>query len=141
MNSLVHVRIENTIMNREEIVNFEKVSTQLNSFYTETAILVKKAPKEEMNLFKIKLINEVLQKANDILGGMKPFEDFSEFDLVGFPNNGDVAMILGQYISCLEEIRKDNAHIHSGFWFWDIDGEENSNDIRIYISVKYKRLL
>lgn len=100
-------------MTREEIANFDKVATQLDSFYAETSILVKKEPKAEMNTFKLKLINKVLVKANDILGDMKPFDDFSEFDLNEMPNNGDVAMILGQYINCLEELRKDNVHMNS----------------------------
>ena len=42
-------------MTREEIANFDKVAVQLDSFYAETAILVKKDPKAEMNIFKLKL--------------------------------------------------------------------------------------
>ena len=83
-------------MTKEEITIFEKTIAQLDSFYTDTAVLVKKDPKAEMNPFKLKLINKVLVKANDILGDMKPFDDFSEFDLDEIPNNGDVAMVLGQ---------------------------------------------
>lgn len=126
-------------MTREEIANFDKVATQLDSFYAETSILVKKEPKAEMNTFKLKLINKVLVKANDILGDMKPFDDFSEFDLNEMPNNGDVAMILGQYINCLEELRKDNVHMNSGWWYWNIDGDMKSHEIRTYIPTKYKK--
>ena len=78
-------------------------------------------------------------KANEILGSMKPFDEFSEFDLEDIPNNGDVAMILGQYISCLEELRKNNVHISSGRWYWNVDGDENSQEIRTYIPEKYKK--
>lgn len=126
-------------MTREEIATFDKVAVQLDSFYTETSVLVKKDPKTEMNIFKLKLINKVLVKANEILGPMKPFDDFSEFDLEDIPNNGDVAMILGQYISCLEELRKNNVHISSGRWYWNVDGDENSQEIRTYIPEKYKK--
>lgn len=126
-------------MTRDEIATFDKVATQLDSFYTETAILVKKDPKTEMNTFKLKLINKVLAKANEILGDMKPFDDFSEFDLDDMPNNGDVAMILGQYINCLEELRKNNIHMYSGSWYWKIDGDEDSREIRTYIPAKYKK--
>lgn len=126
-------------MTREEIATFDKVAVQLDSFYTETAVLVKKDPKAEMNVFKLKLINKVLVKANEILGSMKPFDDFSEFNLDDMPNNGDVAMILGQYINCLEELRKDNVHMFAGFWYWNIEGEEDSREIRTYIPSKYKR--
>ena len=126
-------------MTREEIATFDKVAVQLDSFYTETSVLVKKDPKTEMNIFKLKLINKVLVKANEILGPMKPFDDFFEFDLEDIPNNGDVAMILGQYISCLEELRKNNVHISSGRWYWNVDGDENSQEIRTYIPEKYKK--
>lgn len=125
-------------MTRKEIANFDKVAVQLDSFYAETAILVKKDPKAEMNIFKLKLINKVLVKANDILGDMKPFDDFSEFDLDSMPNNGDVAMILGQYINCLEELRKDNIHMSSGRWFWNIDENGTGEEIRTYIPLKFK---
>jgi len=94
-----------------------------------------------MNEFKLKLINKILAKANDILKEMKPFDDFDEFDVDSLPNNGDVAIILGQYINCLEELRKDNLHLHSGWWYWNIDGIENINnkEIRTYIPQKYKK--
>lgn len=126
-------------MTREEIQIFDKVATQLDSFYQETTVLVKKDPKAEMNTFKLKLINKVLVKANEILGDTKPFEDFTEFELDEIPNNGDVAMILGQYICCLEELRKDNVHMYSGYWYWTIDGEELSNEIRTYMPLKYRK--
>jgi hypothetical protein len=128
-------------MTREEIALFDKVSVQLQSFYDETAVLVKKDPKAEINEFKLKLINKVLSKANEILKGMKPFEDFSEFDVDSLPNNGDVAMILGQYINCLEELRKDNVHRDFGLWYWNIDGIKNigNTEIRTYIPKKYKQ--
>lgn len=126
-------------MTKEEITIFEKTIAQLDSFYTDTAVLVKKDPKAEMNPFKLKLINKILVKANDILGNMKPFDDFSEFDLDEIPNNGDVAMVLGQYISCLEGIKKDNIHYYSGRWYWIIDGDTKNYEILTYISSKYNK--
>lgn len=126
-------------MTREEISNFNRVATQLDSFYAETSILVKKEPKAEMNTFKLKFINKILAKANDILGDKKPFDDFSEFDLNEIPNNGDVAMILGQYINCLEEFRKDNVHVNAGSWYWNLDGDKTSHEIRTFIPKNFKK--
>lgn len=126
-------------MTREEIANFDKAATQLDSFYAETTVLVKKDPKAEMNTFKLKLINKVLAKANEILDDMKPFEDFSEFSIEDIPNNGDVAMILGQYISCMEELRKDNVHMDFGLWYWNIDNDKGSTEIRTKIPTIYKK--
>lgn len=114
-------------MTREEITLFEKVATQLQSFYNEITVLVKKDPKGEMNEFKLKLINKILVQANEILAGVKPFDDFEIFDIELLPNNGDVVMILGQYINCFEQFRKDKIHCYSGRWYWNIDGEDNTN--------------
>lgn len=125
-------------MTREEIENFDKVATQLQSFYDETAVLVKKDPSAAMNKFKIGLINKVLNKANDILDERKPFDNFTEFDPDDLNNNSDVEMILGQYICCLEEIRKDNIHMHAGYWYWNIDGKEEGDGLRTYLPDKYK---
>ena len=54
----------------------------------------------------------------------------SEFDIDGdMPNNSDVAMILGQYINCMEVIKKDNVHPYSGRWYWKTDKDAGSKEI------------
>ena len=117
-------------MTKEQIADFEKILAQLQGFYGDMNVLVKKSPKEEVNTFKLKLINKVLAKANDIVGNTKPFDDFSEFDIDGeMPNNGDVAMILGQYINCMEVIKKDNVHPYNGHWYWNTDEDAGSKEI------------
>lgn len=117
-------------MTKEQIADFEKILAQLQGFYGDMNLLVKKSPKEEVNTFKLKLINKVLVKANDIVGDTKPFDDFSEFDIDGeMPNNGDVAMILGQYINCMEVIKKDNVHPYNGRWYWKTDEDAGSKEI------------
>lgn len=126
-------------MTKEEILKFDKTATQLEGLYNEFGVLVKKDPKTEVNEFKLKLINKVLTSANDILKDMKPFDDFESFDANKLPNNGDITMILKQYINCLEELRKDNVHRYSGYWYWSIDGDENSQEIRTYMPEKYRR--
>lgn len=117
-------------MNKEEITYFEKVHAQLRGFYDDITVLVKKDPKEEMNRFKLKLVNKVLSKANEIIGDIKPFEDFDEFDIDGdMPNNSDVAMILGQYINCMDVLKKDNVHVYSGKWYWKVSGDSNNTEL------------
>lgn len=117
-------------MTLEQIADFEKILAQLKSFYDDTNVLVKKNPKEEMNTFKLKLINKVLVRANAIVGNSKPFDDFTEFDIDGdMPNNSDVAMILGQYINCMEVVKKDNVHLFSRRWYWKTDDDPSSKEI------------
>lgn len=127
-------------MTIEQIADFEKILAQLKSFYEDTNVLVKKNPKEEMNTFKLKLINKVLARANAIVGNSKPFDDFTEFDIDGdMPNNSDVAMILGQYINCMEVIKKDNVHPYNGRWYWKTDSDVGSKEISTSAPADLKR--
>lgn len=118
-------------MTKEQIEVFEKTFAQLCSLYDDITILVKKNPNDVMNTFKLRNINKVISSANEIVGDTKPFEDFDGFDIEGdMPTNSDVAMLLGQYINCMELIKKNNTHHDFGKWFWDIEGNKNSSEIR-----------
>lgn len=115
-------------MTKEQIDSFEKTFAQLRGFYDDIAILVKKNPNDVMNIFKLRNINKVIGNANEIVGDTKPFDDFDSFDIEGdMPTTSDVAMLLGQYINCMELVKKNNTHQKLGRWYWDIDGD-NDND-------------
>ena len=124
-------KLKKKTMNREDIEKFEKTHAQLLGFYEETAVLVKKAPNDPMSKFKLQLINKVLVTANGIVADIKPFDDFDQFDIDGdMPFNSDVAMILSQYIKCMELIKKSNTHYDLGKWYWDEDGDRKKDTIR-----------
>ncbi|GAA3943668.1 hypothetical protein GO495_22955 [Chitinophaga oryziterrae] len=106
-------------MTEEEISNFEKIQAQTQSFHDEMSALARKTPNAAINKFKIKFINKALAECNDILGpGYSPFEDFDLFDEDELPSSSDVAMMLGQYLSCLEKKRADNIYVRSGYYYW-----------------------
>lgn len=110
----------------EDIQNFEKIQTQLISLHGELSLLSKKAPNDSVNIFKLKLINTVISKANDILENENlPFDDFNQFDVEEIPSNSDVVLVLGQYINCLDE-RKITRIIRvvTGYWYWRLNGEK-----------------
>jgi hypothetical protein len=72
----------------------------------ELSALTKKSPHDALNQFKLKFINSVLKKCNQVLGKKnKPFEDFSEFDTEVLPSNSDVNMMLSQYIEAIRRFR------------------------------------
>ena len=94
-------------MTKEQIEIFEKTFVQLCGLYDDITVLVKKNPNDAMNTFKLRNINKVICSANEIVGDTKPFDDFDGFDIDGdMPSNSDVTMVLGQYINCLELIKK-----------------------------------
>ena len=111
-------------MNREEISEFEQLQAQLQSLYIEVGTLSKKKPNDAVNEFKLKLINQVLKRANTILGEEnRPFGGFLQFDADNVPTNSDAVLILSQYLNCLEKLRADNVRQQFGDWYWLVDGE------------------
>ncbi len=106
-----------------DIDDFEKVSGQLDGLYQEMSVLVKKSPNDGVNTFKIGLINSTLRGANVLLGDKyRPFSDFSEFSSDALPTNSDVALIVAQYIECMEKLRADNVYQKMGSWYWRVEG-------------------
>ena len=112
-------------MNEQQVETFLKLKPQLKSAYDEISLLSKKKPTDALNKFKLKFINSILARANEVLGEKyKPFPD--EFDLFNeddMPNNGDVVFILSHYLTSLEKLRCDNI-AHSNYqWYWVLSGE------------------
>lgn len=101
-----------------DIELFEKIDTQLLGLYNEVSALSKKKPDDAVNLFKLKIINNVITEANNFLGDERPFTDFDTFDVDAVPSNSDVVLILSQYINCMEKVRSDNITYYSNAWYW-----------------------
>lgn len=111
-------------MNKTQVETFLKLQPQLKSAYEEISLLSKKKPTDALNTFKLKFINSILSRANDILGKKyKPFPDeFTQFNKDDIPNNSDVVFILSHYLTSLEKLRCDNIKYSIGEWFWSING-------------------
>ena len=111
-------------MTKEEVDKFEKTQGQIDGLYNEIGILSKKSPNDIVNKFKLKFINQILERANTLLQDTyKPLEGFDNFDDDDLPSNSDVTMIFEQYLSCLEKLRSDNITTidYKNGWFWIID--------------------
>lgn len=114
-------------MTHDEVSEFEQLQAQLQSLYTETAVLSKRKPDDAVNQFKLGLVNQVLEQANSILGeSNRPFADFLRFDSDDIPTNSDVLLILSQYLTCLEKLRADNIQVLFEEWCWVIDGKRSA---------------
>ena len=106
-----------------DVRDLEKLIVQLQGLHAELSVLGKKAPNDGVNLFKLKLVNNILAKANLLLiGHYKPLEDFATFDEVALPTNSDVTMILTLYMEQAERYRSDNVVYVSGYPKYVIDG-------------------
>lgn len=112
-------------MKKEEIEQFEKLHIQIKDMYSELSVLSKKNPNTPINEFKLRFVNQLIIKSNELLGDKyKPFDDFISFSNDDFPFISDVVLILSQYIQCLEKIKFDNITRLSGNWYWKIDGSK-----------------
>lgn len=116
-------------MKKEDVERFEKVTGQLDGVYEEITSLSKKSPNDGVNKFKLRLVNKVLEGANSLLDNEhKPFDDFFVFDEATLPSNSDVAFIVAQYLTSMENLRSENIQQQkqSSQWYWTIDGEISS---------------
>jgi hypothetical protein len=112
----------------QEVIQFEKIQTQIMGLYNEIGILSKKNPNDAVNKFKLKFINQSIKEANELLKKQKPYSGFDVFDEDDAPSTSDVVMILEQYCSALEKMRCANItkKDFTNNWFWLINGKESS---------------
>lgn len=110
-------------MKKTDVDLFEKVDAQLQALHSELGQLSKKSPDNAVNVFKLKFINSIIASANTLLGDKyRPFSDFKVFDEDVLPTDSDAAMVVAQYISCMEKLRSDNIHQEQmGSWVWVVD--------------------
>jgi hypothetical protein len=108
---------------RQDIENLEKLIGQLRALHTELLQLVKKAPNDGLNIFKLKIVNKVIASANVLLEGYKPFSDFEQFEEEALPTNSDVTMILAQYMEQVERFRSDHVTYHAYKWWYQVKGK------------------
>ena len=113
----------------EEVEALEKIIGQLQGAHSELSQLAKKSPGDSVNEFKLRLVNKIIENANDVLGdGYKPFDDFEIFDKDDIPTNSDVTLVLSQYMEQAERYRSDNVIYNGGAWWYQVNGQKS--DIR-----------
>ena len=117
-------------MNTQQVEIFLKLQPQLESAYKEIGLLSKKKPTDALNKFKLKFVNSILSRANEVLGKKyQPFfEEFELFDEDDMPNNGDVVFILSHYLTSLEKLRCDNIGYSDFSWYWVINGKVSDKE-------------
>jgi len=117
-------------VNKQQVETFLKLQPQLKSAYEEISLLSKKKPTDALNTFKLKFINSILLRANELLeNNYKPFPDeFTLFDEADMPNNSDVVFILSHYLTSLEKLRCDNIKYSDYTWCWLINGKVSNQE-------------
>ena len=113
-------------MTEEEVMEFEQCDTQLVAMIEQMSSLSKKSPNDAVNKFKLKLINELLDRIVKILGeDYLPFNDFSSFEEEDLPSNSDVLLILSQFTAAMKLFHYENVMWDGNQYAWIVDGKES----------------
>ena len=122
MNSEQNAR-EMRMKTNDDVERLEKLICQLQGPHSEISQLSKKSPNDGLRLFKLKLVNKVLQSGNEVLEEHYiPFDDFRQFEEDDLPTNSDVAIILAQYMEQAERFRSDHMTYRDCEWRYLVDG-------------------
>lgn len=114
---------DQVLKTEDDVRDLEKLIVQLQGVHIEISVLVKKAPNDGLNLFKLKLVNNILAKGNSILTGhYKALENFTTFDESALPTNSDVTMVLALYIEQAERFRSSNMVYSDYKWRYLVNG-------------------
>lgn len=107
----------------DEVESLEKITGQLKALHSEISILTRKSPNDSPNSFKLRIINSIIERANQVFGSKyTPLDDFDGFDLDDMPSNSDVVIILSQYLEEAERFRSDNIQQYAGTWYYNVGG-------------------
>lgn len=104
---------------QKEIDIYDELKPKIVSVRDTIKGLSSKKPDETLNSFKVKRINILLEKANTLLGELKPYDDFDTFSEDLLPSNSDALMILELYLGAFNRYWHNNT-THGD---WDMDRE------------------
>ena len=109
-------------MTEKEADLFDSYEQEIEAMYEEIGLLSKKKPDGAVNKFKLKFINEILDKVNERLGAdYLPLAKFTGFDESDMPTNSDVVFILSQYMKSMDRFRHHNTELSMGRYYWILD--------------------
>lgn len=96
-------------MRKKDIESFEELHSKLISVRNDILVLSSKKPNDQLNEFKLKYINKILDEINTLIGDDKPDSEFSVFEIESLPTNSDVLMILNLYVDAMRRFKSNNS--------------------------------
>jgi len=78
-------------------VNMKKAKRQIKQLTSDFRRLSDKKPNDQLNSFKLELVNSAIEEINNLLQGELPITGFEQFDEDVLPTNSDVLLVLSLY--------------------------------------------
>lgn len=113
---------------QKEIDIYDELKPKIVSVRDTIKGLSSKKPDETLNSFKVKRINILLEKANTLLGELRPYDDFDTFSEDLLPSNSDALMILELYLGAFNRYWHNNTT--HGDWAMDREWKITKNKTR-----------
>lgn len=97
--------MEDKYTTQEKVDLYLSVDPLLDAMYDEFKELSKKKPDGVVNTSKIKIVNRLLTKCNDVLNDEMTIHFLDLIDEDSVPQNSDIVLMLSQYGSALKRYR------------------------------------
>lgn len=112
-------------MDKNIAIEFDKLEDQLTYMYLEIGKLSSKKSDGIINSFKLKIINALLQNANELFEtGKLPIAKFALFQDEDLPSYSDITFLLTQYLEKLDYFRFQNTETSYGSCCWIVGKAE-----------------
>ena len=116
---------------------FDMCEEQVRGMYVELSTLSKKKPDGPVNKFKLKYVNDLLKKADSLLGERYcPLDGFHGFDADELPTASDVVFVLSQYLKNMDKFRHDHTFMSGGDCVWRLDDGKTKETRRSALSMR-----
>lgn len=120
------------VATQDQVKAYHRISSELETYYSEINAISRKKPSEVLNKFKINFLNQSLSKANSLLGDeFRPFPDFLTFDVdSSMPTASDAVLVIAHYQKSLGRFKVKHSHTKSyNEQVWNKAKDEEVEDV------------
>ena len=99
---------------KEQVELYSTIQPLLSAAFDEVKEFSRKKQDEPLNIKKVRIINHILEKAQEVLKNEKTVEYLELLDEDELPSNSDAVLTMSQYMAAMNKFYRD--HCHLGTW-------------------------
>lgn len=104
-----------------KVDQYHLLNPLINGIYNEFKELSKKKPETVLNVYKVKVVNRILEPIKKLLEEEEVIEFLDILDQDDLPTNSDVILILNQYLRALKMFySRYYIHTSTGKYEWTV---------------------